>query len=72
MLGIVLALGSAAGWGTADFLGGLSTKSLPIWVVGVVSQLAGLVFMGAVVVGWRAGRPTCRSSGWAWPPGCAG
>ena len=50
MLGIVLALGAAAGWGTADFLGGLATKSLPIWVVSVVSQVAGLIFMGAVVL----------------------
>ncbi len=55
MLGIVLALGSAAGWGTADFLGGLATKSLPIWVVSVVSQVAGLIFMGAVVLGLGRG-----------------
>ncbi len=55
MLGIVLALGGAAGWGTADFLGGLSTKKLSIWVVSVVSQIAGLVFMAAVVVGLGRG-----------------
>ena len=55
MLGIVLALGAAAGWGTADFLGGLATKSLPIWVVSVVSQVAGLIFMGAVVLGLGRG-----------------
>ncbi|HEY6567955.1 MAG TPA: DMT family transporter, partial [Actinomycetota bacterium] len=43
------------GWGTADFLGGLSTKRLSIWVVSVVSQIAGLVFMAAVVVGLGRG-----------------
>ena len=50
MLGIVLALGGAVGWGTADFLGGVSTKRLSIWVVSVVSQITGLVFMAVVVV----------------------
>jgi drug/metabolite transporter (DMT)-like permease len=50
MFGIVLALGAAAGWGTADFLGGLSTKTLSIVVVSVVSQLAGLAFMLVVLL----------------------
>ncbi len=55
MLGIVLSLGAAAGWGAADFLGGLSTKALSIWVVSIVSQLAGLAFMGAIVAGLGRG-----------------
>jgi drug/metabolite transporter (DMT)-like permease len=50
MLGIVLALCSAVGWGTADFLGGFSTKTLSIWVVSIVSQLAGLAFMATIVL----------------------
>ncbi len=49
MLGVVLALWAAAGWGSADFLGGLLTKRLPILTVSAVSQFAGLLFMGAVV-----------------------
>ena len=42
MLAILLALSSSAGWGTADFLGGLSAKRVPILVVAAVSQLVGL------------------------------
>jgi drug/metabolite transporter (DMT)-like permease len=49
MLGVVLALWAAAGWGSADFLGGLLSKRLPILTVSAVSQFAGLLFMGAVV-----------------------
>ena len=50
MLGIALALASAASWGTADFLGGLTTKQLSILVVSAVSQFAGLVFMVLILV----------------------
>ena len=50
MLGIALALASAASWGTADFLGGLTTKQLSILVVSAVSQFAGLVFMVMILV----------------------
>ena len=50
MLGIALALASAASWGTADFLGGLTTKQLSILVVSAVSQFAGLVFMVLILL----------------------
>jgi drug/metabolite transporter (DMT)-like permease len=54
MLAIVLALASSAGWGTGDFLGGLSAKRLPILVVAAVSQAVGLAFTLLVVAGvWR-------------------
>ena len=45
-----LALFSALSWGTADFFGGLSTRKLGILLVGVVSQAAGLVLTGLVIV----------------------
>jgi drug/metabolite transporter (DMT)-like permease len=45
-----LALFSALSWGTADFFGGLSTRRLGILLVGVVSQAAGLVLTGLVIV----------------------
>jgi drug/metabolite transporter (DMT)-like permease len=45
-----LALFSAMSWGTADFFGGLSTRKLGILLVGVVSQAAGLVLTGLVIV----------------------
>ena len=37
-------------WGTADFFGGLSTRRLGILLVGLVSQAAGLVLTGLVIV----------------------
>jgi drug/metabolite transporter (DMT)-like permease len=54
MLAIALALASSAGWGTADFLGGLSAKRLSILVVAAVSQAVGLAFTLCVVAAvWR-------------------
>lgn len=47
MLAIVLALASSVSWGSADFLGGLKSRQLPLLAVMFVSQLAGLL---AVVV----------------------
>jgi drug/metabolite transporter (DMT)-like permease len=50
MFGILLALGAATSWGSADFLGGVSTKRLSILTVSGVSQLAGLLFAGVLVL----------------------
>jgi drug/metabolite transporter (DMT)-like permease len=50
MFGILLALGAATSWGSADFLGGVSTRRLSILTVSGVSQLAGLVFTGTLVL----------------------
>ncbi len=49
MLPLLLAFGSGMGWGTADFLGGLSARRLPLLTVSLVSQTAGLAFLAAVV-----------------------
>jgi drug/metabolite transporter (DMT)-like permease len=49
MLPLLLAFGSGMGWGTADFLGGLSARRLPLLTVSLVSQTAGLAFLVAVV-----------------------
>jgi drug/metabolite transporter (DMT)-like permease len=49
MLSLVLAFGSGMSWGTADFLGGLSARRLPLLAVTVVSQAAGLVFVLGIV-----------------------
>jgi drug/metabolite transporter (DMT)-like permease len=55
MLAIVLALASSAGWGSADFLGGLSAKRVPILAVAAVSQAVGLAFTLLVVLAVRRG-----------------
>jgi drug/metabolite transporter (DMT)-like permease len=50
MLPLLLALGSGIGWGTADFLAGLAARRQALFVVMVVSQGAGLVFVAVVVL----------------------
>jgi drug/metabolite transporter (DMT)-like permease len=50
MLPLVLAFGSGMAWGTADFLGGLSARTLPLVTVSLVSQAAGLAFLVIVAV----------------------
>ena len=49
MFAIVLALSSSAGWGTADFLGGICAKRTPILTVALVSQAAGLLFTAVLL-----------------------
>ena len=61
MLAIALALGAAAGWGSADFLGGTATRRLPILTVSLYSQAVGFAFvLGLVVTGW-GGLPETRT-----------
>ncbi len=50
MLGIVLALTAATGWGSADFLGGLWTRRLSIFPVAAISQGVGLLFAFGLVL----------------------
>jgi drug/metabolite transporter (DMT)-like permease len=51
---IALALGASLAWGSADFGGGLLTRRLPVVSVAFVSQAAGFVALGIVVLvaGW--------------------
>ena len=55
MTGIVLALGAALGWGTADFIAGHTSRSIPALVVLWVSQWTGLavVAAAALIVGLK-------------------
>ncbi|MEO8477187.1 MAG: DMT family transporter [Actinomycetota bacterium] len=61
MFGVVLALAAAASWGSADFLGGVSTRRLPILTVSAVSQSAGFLFAGTVVLTAGAAMPDERT-----------
>ncbi len=50
MLGIALALAASASWGSADFLGGFTTRRLSILTVSTVSQVVGMLFALSLVL----------------------
>ena len=50
MLAFAFSLASAFSWGVSDFLGGLTSRRLPVLGVLAVSQPAGLVMIGIVVL----------------------
>jgi drug/metabolite transporter (DMT)-like permease len=50
MLPLLLAAGSGIGWGTADFMGGLAARRMPLLTVSLVSQAAGAVFILILVL----------------------
>jgi drug/metabolite transporter (DMT)-like permease len=55
MAAVLLALASSAAWGVSDFLGGLKTRGASVLAVLAVSQPAGLVLLGAIVlVRWHS------------------
>jgi drug/metabolite transporter (DMT)-like permease len=57
MLGVLLALSASLMWGTADYVGGLLTRSREVMSIVLVSQLAGLVVIACVVAGRGVGWP---------------
>lgn len=61
MLSLALALISGLAWGSADFVGGVMTKRLAPATVLVVSQAAGLTFIGVLVVASGDPVPPSRS-----------
>lgn len=50
MLAFAISLASAFSWGVSDFLGGLTSRRLPVLGVLAVSQPAGLVLIAVVIV----------------------
>ncbi|HSK16205.1 MAG TPA: DMT family transporter [Gaiellaceae bacterium] len=58
MLALGLALGAALAWGTADFLGGLTTRGLRVFAVLLVSQGFGLLLVGLLVLVRGEAAPT--------------
>lgn len=60
MLAVVLALGAAVGWGTADFLGGLKSRSMAMLTVLFVSQAVALVLLVAVLISAGKAAPEAR------------
>src|SRR5829696_2528502 len=51
MLAVALALGSSLAWGVSDFLGGVKSRNLPLFLVLLISQGAALVVLMVIVVG---------------------
>jgi drug/metabolite transporter (DMT)-like permease len=49
MLAIVLALGSSLAWGVSDFLGGVKSKTFPLFLVLLISQGAALIVVAVIV-----------------------
>jgi uncharacterized membrane protein len=71
MLASLLALGSAAMYGAADFLGGLAARRTNTLAVVVVSQLSGLVVLAVVVALLPQASPTMRDLTWGAVAGIA-
>jgi drug/metabolite transporter (DMT)-like permease len=57
VLGVLLALSASLMWGTADYIGGILTRSREVFSIVLVSQLAGLVVIACVVAGRGTGWP---------------
>jgi drug/metabolite transporter (DMT)-like permease len=54
MAAVLLALAASASWGISDFLGGVKTRVAPVLTVLSVSQPAGIILLGAIVlVRWQ-------------------
>ena len=50
MLALAISLASAASWGVSDFLGGLQSRRLSVLAVLAVSQPAGLLLIGVLIL----------------------
>ena len=64
MSGILLALAASLSWGVADFGAGVGARRLPVPLVIVVTQTAGLVFVGVIVAIVQPHTPTLAQIGW--------
>jgi drug/metabolite transporter (DMT)-like permease len=72
VLAVGLALVAAASWGCGDFLGGLSSRRVPMLTVLAVSEVAGLVAIVAVLAVVGPARPGAGALAWAAAAGIAG
>jgi len=69
---ILLALGASLAWGFADFGAGIGSRRLPVFVVALVMQSAGLVVAGIAVAITGAPAPSWGQVAWAAFAGLAG
>jgi drug/metabolite transporter (DMT)-like permease len=64
LIGVALALAASLSWGIADFGGGIGTRRVQVVWVLVVSQLAGLVLVGALALVTQPHPPSGRELAW--------
>jgi uncharacterized membrane protein len=64
LIGVVLALAASLSWGIADFGGGIGTRRVSVVWVLVVSQVAGLVLVGALALLTLPHAPSGRGLAW--------
>src|ERR1035441_1581701 len=50
LMAIILAIGAAVGWGTADFFGGVSRREASVFVIIAVSELAGVIVLIPIII----------------------
>ena len=72
IIGVILALVSAAVWGSGDFSGGLAARKSNQYQVLVLVSIAGMVLMLACAVIWGEGLPSGMSAFWGGMAGAAG
>ena len=72
IIGVMLALGAAAMWGTGDFTGGVATRRASQYQVLVMSAMSGLVFLLIVVLASGEPFPGRDSLLWAIGAGALG
>jgi drug/metabolite transporter (DMT)-like permease len=65
MLAVLFGLGSALSWGTADFLGGLKNRTVPLMAVALGSQFAGLPICFVVIALTRSTPPDATAIAYA-------
>jgi drug/metabolite transporter (DMT)-like permease len=69
---VLLALSASLIWGFADFGAGAAARRVPVFAVTAISQVAGLAFVGVIVLVSAESTPPARQLVWAASAGVAG
>jgi drug/metabolite transporter (DMT)-like permease len=64
LIGVALALAASIAWGIGDFCGGIGARRVHVVWVLVVSQLAGLAFVGVLALATHPHPPSGRQLAW--------
>jgi drug/metabolite transporter (DMT)-like permease len=64
LIGVALALAASLSWGIADFCGGLGSRRVQVLWALAVSQIAGLVLVGAMALATQPRAPTGAELTW--------